>query len=261
MHVQASENEIVFELRWQDYLDLKQATPSLTTLRRDRIAVVSAATGDAILQWPVYKTLVVEFERRGTRYVLTGGDWFEVDPNYARETRSIVERHETGTLGLPGARLNESEADYNKRACETVGARARLMDRKLFRATQSQDSIEFCDILLRPNKIVHVKRKSGSATLSHLFSQGAVSGELLHFDEGFRKLVRESLRTGSGFSQVIRSGALKPSSYEIVFGVIAPPATYNRHFLPFFSQVSFRRCAEQLTARGYTVGLERIDIA
>jgi uncharacterized protein (TIGR04141 family) len=107
---------------------------------------------------------------------------------------------------------------------------------------------------------VHVKRKSGSATLSHLFSQGAVSGELLHFDEDFRNSVREALRVGSGFSQVIRAGALKPSSYQIAFGIIAPPATYNRHFLPFFSQVNFRRCAEQLTARGYTVALERIDV-
>ena len=257
----STENEIVFELRWQDYLSLKQGTPSLVTLRRDRIAVVSAGIGEAILQWPVYKTLVVEFERSGTRYVLTGGDWYEVDPNFARDTRRFVERHETRALGLPAARLTESEEDYNKRVCETLGGNARLLDRKLFRATQSQDSIEFCDILLKPNKIVHVKRKSGSATLSHLFSQGAVSGELLHFDEGFRSSVRDALHTGSGFSQVIRAGALKPSSYEIAFGIIAPPATHNRHFLPFFSQVNFRRCAEQLTARGYRVSLQRVDIA
>lgn len=257
----SSENEIVFELRWHDYLNLKQGTPSLVSLRRDRIAVISAATGEAILQWPVYKTLVVEFERSGTRYVLTGGDWYEVDPSFAREIRKFVERHETGALGLPTARLTESEEDYNTRVCQTLGGSARLLDRKLFRATQSQDSIEFCDILVKPNKIVHVKRKSGSATLSHLFSQGAVSGELLHFDEGFRNSVRETLRAGTGFSQVVRAGALKPSSYEIAFAIIAAPATYNRHFLPFFSQVNFRRCAEQLTARGYAVSLERVGIA
>jgi uncharacterized protein (TIGR04141 family) len=257
----STKNDITFELRWQDYLDLKQGQPSLASLRRDRIAVISGATEEAVLQWPVYRALVVEFERGGTRYVLTGGDWFEVDPSYARETRRIVERHETATLGFPAARLDEAEGDYNARVCQELGASARLMDRRLFRATQSQDPIEFCDIVLKPNKIVHVKRKSGSATLSHLFSQGAVSGELLHFDEGFRNSVRETLRGGSGFGQVIRAGTLNPSSYEIAFGIIAPAASRNRHFLPFFSQVNFRRCVEQLTGRGYAVSLSRIDIA
>jgi uncharacterized protein (TIGR04141 family) len=63
----STKNDITFELRWQDYLDLKQGQPSLASLRRDRIAVISGATEEAVLQWPVYRALVVEFERGGTR--------------------------------------------------------------------------------------------------------------------------------------------------------------------------------------------------
>lgn len=256
-----AENELVFDLRWEEYLALKRGTPSLASLRNDRIAAISAASGEPRSQWPVYRTLVVEFDEGGIHYVLSGGDWFEVEQNFAQATRNFIANFETDTPDLPSAGTDEKEGTYNRRACRQLRTRARLLDQVPFRATQSQDSIEFCDILLKPNKIIHVKRKSGSSTLSHLFSQGIVSGELLHFDEGFRNGVRARLARGSGFTNVIPPGPLQPQNFEIVYAVISAPARGNRHYLPFFSQVNFQRAVEQLGGRGYRVSLSRVDVA
>jgi uncharacterized protein (TIGR04141 family) len=252
--------DVVFDLRWEDYLNLKQGTPSLAALRRDRIGEISAASSDVIRQWRVYNGLVVELDIGDTRYVLSGGEWFGVDRTYARETRRLVEQYESTSLRLPAARLDEWEGAYNERVCQTLGDSARLMDRQPFRATESQDPIEFCDILLSTKKIIHVKRKSGSSTLSHLFNQGSVSGELLQADEGFRTEVRKSLASDPVFSGIIPARDLQPSLYEIAYAIMAPPPRGNRHFLPFFSQVSFRRAAEHLSARGYEVSLTRVDV-
>jgi uncharacterized protein (TIGR04141 family) len=258
--VLSTDSPTVFDLRWSDYVALKQGPPTLRSLKRDRIAVISSASGQPAAQWSVYRAIVAEFEEGGARYVLSGGDWFEVEQNYARETRQYVERFEQNPLALPSAGSDEHEGDYNARVCQELDPDAALLDRRPFRATQSQDNIEFCDILLKPNRIVHVKRKSASSTLSHLFNQGLVSGELLQFDEGFRTEVREALAAFDGFGDVVPSGPLAPASFEVAYAVIASEPRGDRHFLPFFSQVSFRRAAEHLTSRGYRVSLSRVGI-
>lgn len=252
---------VVVDLRWSDYLALKQAPPSLVTLKRDRIAVVSEASGQAVRQWSVYRSLVFEFDDDGARYVLSGGDWFSVDPDYATETLHYIQTFEVDAIALPAATADEHEDAYNARVRDGSPDDALLLDRILFRATQSQDSIEFCDLLLKPDRFVHVKRKSGSSTLSHLFNQGLVAGELLQFDEGFRDAVRARIDANTAFVDVIPAGPLSPPAFQIAFCVIAPAPAAGRHFLPFFSQVSFRRAAEQLSARGYRISLTRIDVA
>jgi uncharacterized protein (TIGR04141 family) len=254
------ESPIVFDLRWADYVALKQGTPSLLSLRRDRIAVVSAASGQPASQWSVYRAVVAEFEDGGIRYVLSGGDWFEVEESYAQETRNYVEQFERNPLPLPSAGADEHEGVYNERVVDELRPHAALLDKVPFRATQSQDSIEACDIFLKPNRIIHVKRKSASSTLSHLFNQGIVSGELLHFDEGFRAAVRTSLGTFDGFADAIPAGPLSTSNFEIAYAVIAARPLGQRHFLPFFSQVSFRRAAEHLSGQGYVVSLTRVEL-
>jgi uncharacterized protein (TIGR04141 family) len=112
-------------------------------------------------------------------------------------------------------------------------------------------------------RIIHVKRKSASSTLSHLFMQGLVSGELLQTDAEFRRTVSEEIRNRSQrlATAVPATGPFDPSDYEIVFAVIAKNPRGKRHFLPFFSQVSFTRAARLLTQRGYRVSLARVNEA
>ena len=43
----------------------------------------------------------------------------------------------------------------------------------------ARSSVEACDLLGPANELIHVKRASGSAPLSHLFFQGLISAETL----------------------------------------------------------------------------------
>jgi uncharacterized protein (TIGR04141 family) len=250
----------VFEFDFETYLAMKERAPSVKTLRTDRIAVVSAATESPTTSWPVYRALVTELEVAGNRYVISEGQWYEVEHTYAEETEEIVRRYEQTPVTLPAARLREREDAYNERAKDVLGADALLFDKRFFTASQTNDSIEFCDLFVKPRRIVHVKRKSGSSTLSHLFSQGVVSAELLHFDAGFREAVRAALGEHTGFGRAIPATRLSPSTFEVVFAVIAPAPRGDRHFLPFFSQVNFRRAINDLSARGYELALMRVDV-
>ena len=117
-------------------------------------------------------------------------------------------------------------------------------------------SIEFCDVLTADKKLVHVKRYSGSAQLSHLFNQGVVSGELfLSADADFREKVNGKLPAGLKFADP----KLRPTAgdYEIVFGIIVPPGKPLE--IPFFSKVSFRNARRRLLTYGYTVTKKRIE--
>lgn len=50
-------------------------------------------------------------------------------------------------------------------------------------------AIEFCDILISNNELIHVKKWYNSSTLSDLFSQGRISGELLLRTKCLEKVV------------------------------------------------------------------------
>ncbi|MBK9589344.1 MAG: TIGR04141 family sporadically distributed protein [Sphingomonadales bacterium] len=49
------------------------------------------------------------------------------------------------------------------------------MDADLITHGGGHSKIEFCDVITAEKAFLHVKRYSGSAQLSHLFSQGVVS--------------------------------------------------------------------------------------
>ncbi|TAM66290.1 MAG: hypothetical protein EPN48_17930 [Microbacteriaceae bacterium] len=51
--------------------------------------------------------------------------------------------------------------------------------------------MEFCDVLSSGGDLVHVKRKSRSSTLSHLFAQGSVSATTLLSDGHCRTQIRQ----------------------------------------------------------------------
>jgi uncharacterized protein (TIGR04141 family) len=254
-----SEEDAFDELDWDDYLStLKRPPPTVTRLKRESVGAYYAGSAVPDHRWSIYRCLVVELSVGNAIYVLSAGDWFSVEKRFAKKTLDETESYERPPAPLPDANAGETEGKYNERACKSIGDDALLMDRTTFRATDGQDAIEFCDILL-DGRIVHVKRKSASSTLSHLFMQGLVSGDLLQSDPGFRRLVSEDV-TGrsSRFAGSIPESAIDTGNFEIVFAVIGKESRKGRHFLPFFSQVSFTRAARLLTQRGYRVALTRV---
>jgi uncharacterized protein (TIGR04141 family) len=148
-----------------------------------------------------------------------------------------------------------TELEYNTLAAQSLGT-ACCMDQQLIVHGGGHNRIEFCDILTSDRKMVHVKKYGGSSVLSHLFFQGAVSGELFVSDGEFRAKLNHELPRGY---KLINPKLSRPnaSQYEIVYAIIS--RSENPLDIPFFRKVSLRNARCRLVSYGYSVTKKKIQ--
>jgi len=206
--------------------------------------------------WNAYNCIYCEVEdKKGKTFLLNNGKWYEIEKDFADEVNAdfCVLRRAGSLISLPDYQ-HDNEAKYNEAISEN-DKNLYCMDRKLINHGGGCGKLEFCDLFSRDKKIIHVKRYGGSSVLSHLFSQGLVSGELFLGDKKFRAKVNEKL--GDGFKIQDISQRPTPSEYEIVFGIISS-SPHDLH-IPFFSKVSLRNAKRKLETFGYKVSLLKIS--
>lgn len=204
-------------------------------------------------KWKIFDCLVCEVKHDGKTYVLSGGRWYKIDVSLAQEVEDFFDAIDK--VKMPDALPDETEEKYNARLKADVDELL-CLDRKLVKPTGATSPIEVCDFLTKDSRLIHVKDKTSSSRLSHLFSQGTVSGRVLILDGPARDKARTEITavqsdTGqSGFEDVIcdSAGAFSSSDFTVVYAVIAASADPK---LPFFSLVSFRQAVRELTALGY----------
>ena len=224
--------------------------------KRQRVFVHSANSAEPVPKWPVYRVLVAERERQSRRYALSGGEWYEIEKEFAEKIVNRVSKLKSANLGLPAASRDEKEGDYNSRVAKPG---VYCLDQKCPRV--DGDPIELCDLYASSQRqFVHVKRWKASSTLSHLFAQGRVSAEALLSDVTFRDSARKLLGSkASSLLNHIPTGRPDPTKYQVVFGIIKGGLGWKRS-LPFFSQLHLVRTAEALRRLGFEVRLERIEV-
>ena len=140
----------------------------------------------------IYDCITFETTTGNTTYVLTGGAWFQVAKTLNDRVNIAVQQASEGYPFLVPAGKDEYEASYNKRIGNT-NKDVVLLDQHYARCIDSTTDIEIADLLTKNREFIHLKRKTRSATLSHLFAQGAVSGEAFLRDEQFRQQTRDHL--------------------------------------------------------------------
>ena len=93
--------------------------------------------------------------------------------------------------------------------------------------------------------------------LSHLFSQGTVSGELFWMQSDYRGSVNQRLPE----SHRIHDHARQPSprEYQVVFAVVSNQLGPDLS-LPFFSRLNLRAAVRRLQAYGYRVSIAKIAV-
>jgi uncharacterized protein (TIGR04141 family) len=135
------------------------------------------------------------------------------------------------------------------------------MDTELVR-TPTGDRIELCDLLTRERKLLHVKKRGSSSTLSHLFSQGVVSAELLAREEAFRTAVRSKVAELDGdFAGLVPDSRPERDSWEVSFVVLTRSQRETPLTLPFFSLVNLRSAVLRLQDLGYRVSVRQVKEA
>lgn len=218
---------------------------------------------------PVFDCLVGDLAVDGTSYVIADGDFYEVNRNFMDQLDADV-RSLPLYGGLPASALDESEGDYNERAA-AASPDLVLLDKKNITLKGRTTPVEACDLLSRDGAFIHVKRHVRSSTLSHLFSQGGVSGELLVSSEDFRKELRELVETVEnarfaidaryqiGVCRSVSADVPARYTHEVVFAIIT--RWRNRapvDVLPFFSKLNLRQRAQELDRLGFKVSLAAV---
>ena len=224
-------------------------------LKNHRIFAISAETEEQELKWSAFRCLYTEIDWKGRLYILNNGKWYEIARDFSEAVQSYFQKIPDSQIDLPDY-TGGDELDYNtSNAVQHLG-RACCMDQQTVVYGGGRSKIEFCDIFTNDKKLVHVKKYGASSVLSHLFMQGAVSGELFLGDGEFRAKLNQILPRGYKLTDPRRSRP-NPSEYEIVYAIISGSA--NPLNIPFFSKVSFRSARRRLENYGYRVTKKKIQ--
>jgi uncharacterized protein (TIGR04141 family) len=253
------------DLSIQQYLPLARARNNnhvgVETLKRNRVKIRTNQDGEWIDQWSVYDCIVWETQFNNRTYVLFDGRWFEIEAAFAARVNQYVNGLIENTMAFPNAAAGQKEGPYNEQVAEDLVDIFACMDLVRFRPTGGATDIEFCDLLSAVGQLIHVKKRSSSATLSHLFSQGSVSTELFLEDAPLRNRIRARLQQFGylAFVDLIPVNRPLPSDYEIVYAVIARQGQHGwPPRLPFFSAVNLMHHASRIRQRGFHVSLQYI---
>jgi len=207
-------------------------------------------------KYSLHDYTVFETTYNGKRYILTLGNWFELDNDYVeqvdREIASIPVI--TAPNYLPAIQKGQREDEYNAMAARETGFL--LLDKDNYPAG-GHSKIEVSDLLSPSGDFICVKKYNGSSTLSHLFSQGYVSAALFVDEKRYREFILDKC----------------PDEWEILFDVeypenrditfvfaIASESQENlTEVLPFFSKVNLRHARKSIERLGFNVKLYKID--
>lgn len=259
------------ELDLDEYLAQKAtdaANLTISLLKGRKVSVKFLRTADPDTRWSVYQCLVSEQRLNGVLYALIEGRWFAIADSLVKQVDEAIAAIPPASVTLPAGLPGETEGDYNARAA-AASADLTLLDKKLVSPDGSTTRIEFCDLLSTDGSLVHVKRKSRSSTLSHLFAQGHVSAAAL-VDGTLRDQVRSAIQTAagtadpSGWLQFVPPStlSLERDKVTVTYAVIADSKATGVEWLPFFSRLTLMQTVRDLNRLGFAkVALVRVPVA
>lgn len=229
----------------------EQDTVTLRQLKTDRVYCESLSSGADPPRWSVYQCLYAEITEPGNHvYVLGEGRWHSVSRNFVEELNTFIANNvKRLPVSLPPYPEGQWEADYNRDAADS-DADLIHMDTAFVQTGTGRDRIEICDLYHSDRIFIHVKRYSGSATLSHLFTQGEVSAETLYRDPKILAATSDKFP-----DMTLPREHLNPRSYEIAYVILGR----SDERLPFLSQVKLRNNVRILTRYGYRVRLQTVS--
>lgn len=259
------------ELDLDEYLAQKatdSANLTIALLKSRKVSVKFLRNTTPDTRWSIYQCIVSEQRLDGLLYALIEGRWFAIADSLVKQVDEAIAAIPTATVTLPAGLPGETEGEYNARAA-AASPDLTLLDAKLVAPDGSTTRIEFCDLLSTDGSIVHVKRKTRSSTLSHLFAQGQVSAAAL-VDGTVRDQVRSAIKTAVGTADASRWLQLVPSSTSnperdkvtVTYAVIADSKATGVEWLPFFSRLTLMQTRRDLNRLGFSrVALVRVPVA
>lgn len=262
-HTQLAIEDYVAEIKAGDFSQVVD----MTELRSSHeVRVIVDGEGDKKRKRKIYDCLVFEVEHQGNVYVLFGGEWFAVDKTF----HTTVEEGFTKLVSARPFVASTTKSNEREFIAE-LDAHMNLLNMdqvKLNPTNMGSASLEPCDFLSSTKQFIHLKDGHGSAPISHLWNQGAVSAEAFVRDEKFRRdfrnaaCCRQRKARKSGFHKLLPDGRSKPipADFTVVYGIMRGRYKKSGNLgLPFFSKVSLRAIADRIELMGYRVEVHLIE--
>lgn len=222
---------------------------------KKNIVTISSSTDSINNKWNIYKCIYTEININDSIYILSTGKWYEIKPSFIEKINTDIAKIDNDTTDYISYnnQNHSNEQDYNEALAEHL-ENAHCLDSKNIIHGGGHSRVEFCDVYT-DDKMIHVKRFTSSAQMSHLFSQGLVSAELLLNDNEFRQKVLAELKNLKALTSLSESKP-NPKDYKIVFAIIGKEIQN----LPLFSKITLRNIYNQLSNYGFTVLTKTIPI-
>lgn len=252
-HDELDVDEMLDELRASD------VTVTAEWLARHHLQVNYAGSPETdYARCPLFDTLVFETRLHDDAvYVLSAGEWHRVGDTLVCEVDEKLAALQQCSLTLPCCGEGWTEGHYNQEASDSLGYAC--MDARNI-SFGGHDRIEFCDLFGGEGRFIHVKKRSKSSTLSHLFLQGLNSARLFLGSPEFRGCARAKVaEVSSVHACLIPEASPDTRQYEVVFGIIGKPHTQDPASLPFFSRLSMAETTDSIRELGYKVSYATID--
>lgn len=255
---QRRESDLYPDLRMDDFLGrIDPSTLTLENLKDWRIREYATDDDRPTRQYRVYNAIIYEQAHQDKLYVLSLGEWFEIAQDHvAAVNAELAQIRDHDTLALGDARQGETEGAYNERAANDSGGQLALLDARPVRYGGGRSSVEICDLLAADRNFIHVKAKTKSSTLSHLFAQGLNAAQAFR-DARFRQLAFDICPESHRF---IFDGEPRVSDHTVTYAIITHADGDLREALPFFSKQSLANAARELSNMGYHARLKKIGI-
>lgn len=241
-------NKLVEDLdliEYRNYLKSKDKPFNINTLKQNHIYAKDSQRNDSLYEWDAFQCLNAEIELNyggQTRtFMLIDKNWYEVNKDFRTETNQKFSEYFNNKSGIEFIECSFSNEDsYNMEMAQQKNLIC--MDKKEIQYGGGNSKIEVCDLLDEVNKkIIHVKKYSGSSVLSHLFSQGLVSMQLLIKDKVFLGNAERKISKikGNAFS------FNKARDYDLVYAIITKSG-HDTVNMPFFSKVNLNSVCDRL---------------
>ncbi len=245
--------EDLFTYEYYEYLEANGINLSGVTEKtlKDHKLYLNDENGQIKNSYKIFDCIVVDIELAGDAqtYHLCDGSWYGVDKDYVAQLQAFLDPF-CEDCGMP-AYNHETEGAYNKGVPEVDG-RFICLDLKNI-SPPGQTPVEPCDLYrVEDGKAVlyHVKVSTRSASLSHLFNQGANSIELIRSEKQVRDNLTQLVISQLGSNdRNIYLGPIATSDFKVVYGIVTRKEKAKRSKnLPLFSRISLRRSIKVLTS-------------
>ncbi|VGM95772.1 sporadically distributed protein [uncultured Avibacterium sp.] len=214
--------KLIDEISWETYLDdMDKRKKDMSDISidifksKEYVYCISSSEEKVEFKWSIYKCIYCEINDDKS-YCLTNGKWYQVDSDFLEKLNDFIEKLPKSDIKFPDYN-GQSEGEYNKSVSESDDDFT-LMDGKLIHYGGGSSKIELCDIYSKNKKLIHVKCYNGSSTLSHLFSQGLTSIQLILQDSNFRSLCNEKLPIE--YKLPVKNNDVNANDFELIYVIL-----------------------------------------